>query len=100
MEERRRSIESYLELAKVLAVAGNRDEAERLYKNLLGAVEAIAGADCPITGSILIELAELYEKQGRDREAEQLWERIRFILVSELGPVYFAAGAERHDAQP
>lgn len=84
MEERPRSIEAYLELAKVLAVAGNAAEAERLYKNLLRAVEATQGADCPISGSILIDLAELYEKQGRDREAEQLWEQIGFILVKEL----------------
>lgn len=99
MEERRRSIESYLELAKVLAVAGNGAEAERLYKNLLRAVESIAGEDCPMGGSIMIELADLYEKQGRDREAEQLWERIRIILISQVAQA-LGASAERHDAQP
>jgi len=99
MEESRRSLESYLELAKVLTVAGNSAEAERLYKNLLRVIQAIEGADGPVTGSILIELADLYEKQGREREAEQLWDQIRAILVSQARMI-FAAGAERHDAQP
>lgn len=97
MEERQRSIESYLELAKVLAVAGNSDEAECLYKNLLRAVEAVAGTSDPISGLILIDLADLYEKQGREREAEQLWERIRLILVIQTGHMVLAAGAERQD---
>jgi tetratricopeptide (TPR) repeat protein len=72
-------IDAHLKAAKELAVSGSTDEAERMYKQALAQADRI-GESNTLAGLVLIEIADLYEKQGRFDEAEPAWERIRIIL--------------------
>ena len=79
-----RVVEARLALAQTFVSDGKAQEAERLYKQTLGHAEAICGKDSPLVGSVLLDLIDLYEVQGRHDEAKALWERVRKILIMHL----------------
>ncbi len=60
---------------------GRAEEAERWYKQALTQAETMSAEDSPLVGSVLLELFDLYEKQGRHDEAKPVWARIRAILI-------------------
>lgn len=79
-----RVVEARLALAQSFVADGKAEEAERLYKQTLGHAEATAGKDSPLAGSVLLDLIDLYEAQGRHDEAKALWGRVRKILLVHL----------------
>ncbi len=81
---RETEIRTRLNVAKVLSVAGQRMKAEQAYKALLAEAEEAEGFHSLLAGSVLVELADFYEMQEREEEAEQVWKRIRTILVIGL----------------
>lgn len=81
---RETEIRTRLNVAKVLSVAGQRMKAEQAYKALLSEAEEADGFHSLLAGSVLVELADFYEMQEREEEAEQVWKRIRTILVIGL----------------
>jgi hypothetical protein len=74
-------IEACLSVAKMMIDRGHTFQAERIYKTLLQQAETMDG-EGPLTGLVLLDLHEFYEKQGRLDEAAPAWERIRRILLS------------------
>jgi len=83
-EMQERVIEARLALAQAFVADGKGDEAERLYKQALDHAEKIAGKDSPLAGSVLLDLIDLYEAQGKQEEVKALWDRVRKILVVNL----------------
>lgn len=77
----RGELEACLSVAKMMVDRGHTFQAERIYKTVLHQAETIDG-EGPLTGLVLLDLHEFYEKQGRDDEAAPAWERIRRILLS------------------
>lgn len=74
-------IEMRLSFAKEALAVGKEPEAERLLKQSLREAEAAAGANSALAGLALLELADLYERQGRGLQASPLWNRIRNIMI-------------------
>jgi hypothetical protein len=60
--------------------AGRPEDGERLYKQALAQAENLSDQDS-LVGSVLLELFDLYEKQGRHDEARPVWARIRAIFI-------------------
>ena len=58
-----------------------RESLPTLYKSLLKQAEMFED-DAYMTGVVLLDLHEFYEKQGRHDEAAPVWERIRKILLN------------------
>lgn len=83
-EMQERVIEARLALAQAFVADGKGEEAERLYKQALDHAERIAGKDSPLAGSVLLDLIDLYEAQGKEQEVKDLWERVRKILLVNL----------------
>jgi tetratricopeptide (TPR) repeat protein len=79
-----RVVEARLALAQAFVADGKAEDAERLYKQTLGHAEASAGENSPLAGSVLLDLIDLYEAQGRHDEAKVLWVRVRKILLINL----------------
>lgn len=79
-----RVVEARVALAQSFAADGKAQDAERLYKQTLGHAEAMAGENSPLVGSVLLDLIDLYEAQGRHDEAKVLWGRVRKILLLHL----------------
>lgn len=61
-------------------------EAESLYKRALAIYERVLGPDHPETGSVVNNLALLYENQGRYEEVEPLYKRVLEIVERVNGP--------------
>lgn len=72
--------EMRLNFAKQALASGNENAGERLVKQALREAEAATGKDSPLAGLALIELADLYDRQGRKLQATALWSRIRRIM--------------------
>ena len=79
-----RVVEARLAIAQTFIADGKAEEGERLYKQALTHAEAMAGKDSPLAGSVLLDLIDLYEAQGRHDEAKSLWGRVRKILLIHL----------------
>lgn len=77
----RTDFEKCLSVAKLMVERGQTFQAERVYKSVLQQAENMDG-EGPLTGLVLLDLHEFYEKQGRLDEAAPAWERIRRILLS------------------
>ena len=77
----RRIVETLLEHARQRRTKGRYAEAERISKKALDRAEAVTGKSSLLTGLVLMELLDLYDKQGREEESEALWHRIRDILL-------------------
>lgn len=85
-------VEGYLVLGKIVVDQGNFEQAEHVYKSALSIAEREAGEDNAIVGLVLIELWDLYENSGREKEAQQIWERICGMIRS----YHFRQGAEKN----
>ena len=79
------SIQACLLVANWLQSRGRIADAERVYKLALRQADALEGEESPLTGLVLLDLHDFYEKQGRHDEAAPAWERVRRILVSGVG---------------
>jgi tetratricopeptide (TPR) repeat protein len=79
-----RVVEARLALAQDFVADGKAEDAERVYNQALGHAEASAGENSPLAGSVLLDLIDLYEAQGRHDEAKALWARVRKILLIHL----------------
>ncbi|MBS2004313.1 MAG: tetratricopeptide repeat protein [Cyanobacteria bacterium SZAS LIN-5] len=77
----KRIIETLLTRAKVLQAKAQYAEAETLTKEALTRAEVSTGSTSLVTGLVLMDLLDLYDKLGRETEATALWERIRNILL-------------------
>lgn len=77
----RGELEACLNVARLLVDRGHLFQAERIYKTVLQQAETIDGEGA-LTGLVLLDLYEFYDKQGRHDEAAPAWERIRRILLS------------------
>jgi len=77
-------VKTRLGLARSLALEGNLQHAERLYKQALCHAQAGAGENSPLAGSVLLDLIDFYETQGRYGEAKALWESVHRILITHL----------------
>ena len=78
-------IHACLLVANWLQSRGRIADAERVYKLALRQADALEGEESPLTGLVLLDLHDFYEKQGRHDEAAPVWERVRRILVSGVG---------------
>lgn len=81
MTDRQLQIDALIELSRKLKRDGSQAQAERRIKQALMEAEAKAGAQSALTGLALLELADLYDEQGRNEESSQLWSRIREIMI-------------------
>lgn len=77
----RSDLDACLTVAKLMVSRGHVCHAERVYKSLLKQAEMFED-DAYMTGVVLLDLHEFYEKQGRHDEAAPVWERIRKILLN------------------
>lgn len=78
-------INRFLKMASSEVKSGLFEEAERTYRDALALSMEHHGADNAVTGLILLELMDLFERCGRVKEAEQIWGRIRKIIIGYLG---------------
>jgi tetratricopeptide (TPR) repeat protein len=78
------ALEVFCAAARRLMKQDRACEAERIYKQALRLAEREAGKTSPLTGLVLLELMRFYEEQGRDEEAEAVWERIRQLVIGYL----------------
>ena len=62
---------------------------EEMLKLALRQVESEEGEDSASAGLLILELCDLYEKQGREQEAVEMWQRLRQILT-----VYYPGAVE------
>ncbi|MFX6819273.1 tetratricopeptide repeat protein, partial [Acinetobacter baumannii] len=70
-------IHACLLVANWLQSRGRIADAERVYKLALRQADALEGEESPLTGLVLLDLHDFYEKQGRHDEAAPAWERVR-----------------------
>jgi hypothetical protein len=61
--------------------------------------EAAEGEDSLLAGMVLLELFDLYRKQGRDEEGKLLWSRIRKILMLHVQEYLSAETAASREKQ-
>lgn len=79
----------YLTLtARTLSSWRNHAQAETLFKRALAIREKVLGPEHPDTARSLIDLAGLYERQGRYGDAELLYKRALAIREKVLGPLH------------
>lgn len=74
------TVEVYIQLGNQVADMGNFEQAEKVFKTALAISERQEGKDSMAAGFALLELWDLYDRQGRDEEARQAWERMSKIL--------------------
>lgn len=77
-------LKARLAAAQELIDSGKLEEAERMYKQALEQAEVVDGKDSPLAALVLIDLYDLYEKQGRHDEGKPLWSQIRQIAILHL----------------
>ena len=70
----------YISIGKELGVMGNFAQAEKTLKTAIAMAERESGKDNIIVGCVLIELCDLYEKQGMEKDAQKAWKRLSLIL--------------------
>ena len=73
-------IDALIVKAQRLRAEGEYADAETIAQKALERAEKRMGNLSLDTGLVLMELVELYDKQGREEESEALWKRIRAIL--------------------
>lgn len=78
-------IKACLHFARKVIEHGNLAQAERLYRAILKQAEEV-NDEGPLTGMVLLDLHEFYEKQNRHDESAPVWERIRRILIRGAAP--------------
>jgi len=84
---------SFNELAKQFESQYSWEEAEVLYRHSLAIRETLLHSEHPDVGSVLTNLARLYERQSsRESEAERLYERSAAIREKALGSEHPDAG--------
>jgi hypothetical protein len=81
MTDRQLQIDALIQLSRKLKRDGSKAQAERLMRQTLVKVEEKEGTQSALTGLALLELADLFDEQGRDEEAGLLWNRIRKIMI-------------------
>lgn len=74
-------IDALIVQAQRLRADGEYADAETIARKALERAEKRMGNLSLDTGLVLMELVELYDKQGREEESEPLWKRIREILL-------------------
>lgn len=79
-----------LTAARILVARGHYLQAERVFKTVLRQAEEIDG-EGPLTGLVLLDLHDLYEKEGRADEARPVWERVRKILIRDYTRFYLCS---------
>ena len=67
-------------------------EAEQLYQHALAIREQAFGEEAPLVGDTRVMLAKLYLTQGRQAEADALYQRVLRITNKPLNPQRDAAG--------
>ena len=82
LDEARKLNDRSIELYK----AGQYSEATSLTQRTLAIVETALGQDHPVVGTVLNNLADLYQAQGRYADAEALYKRSLAIREKALGP--------------
>ena len=85
--------------AQMFIDSGKPEEAERIYKLALEQAEAAEGKDSPLAGLVLLELFDLYRKQGRDEEGKPLWNRMRKILMRHVQEHLYAEAGSTGEKQ-
>lgn len=55
---------------------------EQKYKKALAKAETEAGVGSALAGLYVLELWDLYDKEGRELEADSMWRRLMEILAS------------------
>ena len=85
---------------KALDAEGRYAEAEPFARKALELGQREFGPDHPTTGTLLNNLAALYQAQGRYAEAEPLYRRSLAITLKALGPGHpnLATGLENYAA--
>ena len=73
-------LDCYISIGKELGVKGNFAQAERTLKTAISMAERESGKDNIIVGYVLIELCDLYEKEGMEKDAQKAWKRLSLIL--------------------
>lgn len=73
-------VDGYIHIAKMIEKGGNLAQAEQVYKSALSLAVSQNGEQSAATGYALVELWDLYERQGRQKEAQKMWERLRRLL--------------------
>jgi len=76
-----RLIDALIEQSRRLRADGEYTEAETIAQRALDRAEKSTGNLSLDTGLVLMELVEIYDKQGREIESETHWKRIREILL-------------------
>jgi tetratricopeptide (TPR) repeat protein len=75
---------AYNNLAEAYRISGKYEESEENYKQSLAITEELRGRDHAAVGSILQELAQLCERQGKKDEAKQYRDRAAAIFQRVL----------------
>lgn len=78
-----------LTAARILTARGHNFQAERIFKQVLSQAEELDG-EGPLTGLVLLDLHDFYEKAGRYDEARPVWERVRKILIRDCAKFLLA----------
>jgi hypothetical protein len=84
MTDQQLQIDALVELAKKLERDGDLEQAERRYQQALQTADIIYGPLTPETGLVILELMTFYENQDNDKEANQLRDRLKNILIAHL----------------
>jgi len=69
----------------MLADSGSEGPAETVYRRALTIGETGVGKQSAVGGSVLLELWDLYERTGREEEANQIWKRLTDLLAQSYG---------------
>jgi tetratricopeptide (TPR) repeat protein len=85
------------ELAGVLRVLDQKDEAKDYYQRAIRHAKAAWGADDPEVGARVHDLAALYELTGRRVEAVEYYRSALNIFRNSLGPSHHAVGRVLHN---
>jgi tetratricopeptide (TPR) repeat protein len=76
--------QTYINLAEAYRICGKYAESEQNYKHALAITEELRGKDHAAVGSILQELAQLSQRQGKGDEAKEYQERAAAIFQRVL----------------
>ncbi|MCC7527089.1 MAG: hypothetical protein IT342_01130 [Candidatus Melainabacteria bacterium] len=74
-------IDALMAIAKKLEMDGATECAEGLYRKAVSTSELFYGPSSPQTGLAVLELMNFCENHDNDTEAENLWNRLRVIVL-------------------
>ena len=74
-------IDALVAIAKKLEHEGATECAEGLYRKAVSTAELFFGVSSPRTGLAVLELMSFCENHNNDTEAENLWKRLRVIVL-------------------